>query len=441
MIEQIFMLMKIPLNKIVFFILIIPLVSGCNKNDVELTFGEKYINTTSSLTLVDTLSVELSTIKFDSIVTSNTSSILVGHMNDPYFGELGCTSYFELASPDSYTINDRTLFDSIELILSFSSYFGDTTQLFKIAVHQLTESIEAESGEVDLYNTSSFGYNHHELGSKCFFPKPSSKDSLLYVRLSDEIGNYLFEGLKENNTDFTQTETFIDVFKGLAIVGNYYDNEAVLEFLAENALMRVYTHEYNSNEDNQTIDFPINMLDNQFNQIEHNFDGTALSGLMSQSDEVVSDNSEGLSFIQGGIALATKVRFPTVDELLLYEDLIAKAELVFKPKKKSYLSGDLPSDLVVYQTGKYNVIKTQLYVDEETPVYPYVVEDDLYQENSYYSFDITGYIRSGIDDHYFDPDDALLISFNSSDIQIDFRRVVIDTQLYTPVLKLYLLKY
>jgi hypothetical protein len=65
----------------------------------------------------------------------------------------------------------------------------------------------------------------------------------------------------------------------------------------------------------------------------------------------------------------------------------------------------------------------------------------LFQENTHYTFDVSSYVLKGIENHYFNPDDALLISFAASDINTNFNKVLIDTEAFTPQLRLYLLKY
>lgn len=434
--------MKISFNKIPVLLILITTVYSCNKNDTELTFGEKYINARTSLTLIDTFTVEFSTIRLDSIQTSNTNTILVGHYQDEFFGEINCTSFIELTSPTVYDVGSNEVYDSVALILNYTSYYGDTTQQFSITVHQLTANIEPESDDNYLYNTSSVSYNLREIGSKQFYPKPFSKDSLLTIKLNDVIGKYLFNGLKYNNEDIILSDKFLENFKGLAIVSDKYNNNAILGFLAENVTMRIYSHENNIDEDSQYYDFPINTITSQFNKIEHNYSETLFSSIKDQKDELKSGDANGLSFIQAGTALATKVRFPYIEELLLNnEGIILKADLVFMPKKLSYTKNGLPTGLVLFKIGKHNVINDLLYTSDGSTITSDLVEDDLYQENTHYSFDVSGYILNGIENHYFNPDDALLISFNSSDIKTNFNKVLIDTEDFTPQLRLYLLKY
>jgi len=434
--------MKIPFSKIPVLLILITTVYSCNKNDAELTFGEKYINARTSLTLIDTFTVEFSTIRLDSIQTSNTNTILVGHYQDQYFGEIYSTSFIELTSPTVYDVGSNEVYDSVALILNYANYYGDTTQQFSLTVHQLTAKIEPESEDTYLYNTSSVSYNLREIGSKQFYPKPFSKDSLLTIKLNDVIGEYLFNGLKDNNDEVILSEKFLENFKGLAIVSDKFSNNAILGFLAENVTMRIYSHENNIDEDAQYYDFPISTITSQFNRIEHNYSETLFSSIRNQKDELKSGDAYGLSYIQAGTALATKVKFPYIEELLLNnEGIILKADLVFVPKKLSYTGNELPTDLVLYKIGKHNVISNQYYTTDDVPITSLLVEDDIYQENTYYSFDVSSYILNGIENHYFNPDDALLISFNSSDIKTNFNKVLIDTEVFTPQLRLYLLKY
>ncbi|HEX7869977.1 MAG TPA: DUF4270 family protein, partial [Chryseobacterium sp.] len=93
--------------------------------------------------LIDTLTVEMSTINFDSLVTSNKSRVLVGNYDDPLFGKVKSNSYFQLAS-DSYSLISSTdteaanyVFDSISMILKYDNYYyGDTTKVQTFDIHR-----------------------------------------------------------------------------------------------------------------------------------------------------------------------------------------------------------------------------------------------------------------------------------------------------------------
>ncbi|TEB40657.1 DUF4270 family protein, partial [Flavobacterium circumlabens] len=100
--------------------------------------------------LIDTVTVEMSTINFDSLVTSGQSRILVGNYDDPIFGKVKSDGYFQLES-DSYSLPGagsdteavNYVFDSISMILKYNNYFyGDTTKVQTFGIHRVLQKIK-----------------------------------------------------------------------------------------------------------------------------------------------------------------------------------------------------------------------------------------------------------------------------------------------------------
>ena len=88
----------------------------------ETGTGVMQIN--DKIVMLDTLSVRVSTINFDSLQTSSTSRLLIGGYTDPIYGKVRSQSYFEfsptslkLGSSDSDTYTPNYVFDSIVLII------------------------------------------------------------------------------------------------------------------------------------------------------------------------------------------------------------------------------------------------------------------------------------------------------------------------------------
>ena len=135
------------MKNIVFLLLFLTLFTSCQTDNLDGDFvvGSDYLSVNNKVLLIDTLTVNVSTINFDSLVTSNQSRILIGNYTDPILGKVKSESYFELtpltynlgSSSDTETINYA--FDSIAMILKYDRYYyGDTTKVQTINIHQLT---------------------------------------------------------------------------------------------------------------------------------------------------------------------------------------------------------------------------------------------------------------------------------------------------------------
>ena len=69
------------------------LFNACDENPQQFTLGEEFIESQTQLNVIDTFSVKLSTVIYDTIITSGTENILVGNYQDDVFGKIISNSY------------------------------------------------------------------------------------------------------------------------------------------------------------------------------------------------------------------------------------------------------------------------------------------------------------------------------------------------------------
>ena len=69
------------------------LFNACDENPQQFKLGEEFIDSQTQLNVIDTFSVKLSTVIYDTIVTSGTENILVGNYRDDVFGKIKSNSY------------------------------------------------------------------------------------------------------------------------------------------------------------------------------------------------------------------------------------------------------------------------------------------------------------------------------------------------------------
>ena len=86
------------------FIAVTILSCGTDTDAGEFVVGSDYLALNNKVVLIDTVTVDMSTINFDSLVTSSQNRILVGSYDDPVFGKVKSDSYFQLTS-ETYTLN------------------------------------------------------------------------------------------------------------------------------------------------------------------------------------------------------------------------------------------------------------------------------------------------------------------------------------------------
>ncbi|WP_269243142.1 DUF4270 family protein [Flavobacterium limnophilum] len=348
-----------------FLFLFINLFTSCQTDNLEGDFvvGSDYLSINNKVLLIDTLTVDVSTINFDSLVTSNQSRILIGNYTDPILGEVKSESYFEL-TPTTYTLGSSSdtqtvnyVFDSIAMILKYDRYYyGDTTKVQTINIHQLTQKVKPVVGDDNFYNNSVLSYDSKSIGSRTFYPKPIGKDSV-NIQMDATFGKNLFNKLKNN--EITSSDEFNDYFKGVVIKPSTANSSNVIGYTTA-CVMRMYYKQANSNsEDTYTKDFTIADVTKQFNNISLDKTGTILQNLPDSRNKLSSELTNNSAFIQSGTGIACRVDFPFIKQLKYISEkgVIVDAELIIKPIKNSASAlYPIKDSLQVYECDHLNRI-------------------------------------------------------------------------------------
>ncbi|MBP6759303.1 MAG: DUF4270 family protein [Flavobacterium sp.] len=353
------------MKNIVFLLLFLTLFTSCQTDNLDGDFvvGSDYLSVNNRVLLIDTLTVNVSTINFDSLVTSNQSRILIGNYTDPILGKVKSESYFELtpltynlgSSSDTETINYA--FDSIAMILKYDRYYyGDTTKVQTINIHQLTQKVKPNTDDDSFYNNSTVSYDSKSIGSRTYYPKPIGKDSI-NIQMDATFGKNLFDKLKNN--EITTSDEFNNYFKGIVIKPSTANSSNVIGFTTA-CVMRLYYKRTNSNsEETYTKDFTIGDLTKQFNNISLDKTGTLIQNLPDSRGKLSSESTNNSSFIQSGTGLACRVDFPHIKQLKYISEkgIIVDAELVIKPIKNSASTlFPIKDSLRVYECDNLNRI-------------------------------------------------------------------------------------
>lgn len=386
-----------------FSLLFITLFTSCQTDNLEGDFvvGSDYLNINNKVLLIDTLTVDVSTINFDSLVTSNQSRILIGNYTDPILGKVKSESYFEL-TPDSYALGSSSdtetvnyVFDSIAMILKYDRYYyGDTTKVQTINIHQITQKIKPKIDDDSFYNNSTLSYNSNSIGSRTFYPKPIGKDSV-NIQMDATFGKNLFDKLKNN--EFTSFDEFNDYFKGILIKPSTTNSSNVVGFTSA-CVMRLYFKQANSNsETTYTKDFTIADLTKQFNTISLDKTGTILQNLPDSRNKLASDLTNNSAFIQSGTGLACRIDFPFIKQLKYISEkgAIVDAELIIKPIKNSASAlYPIKDSLQVYECDHLNRISKVLTNSDGSQMLAKLnTTPDEFNENIGYSVNIGTFLH------------------------------------------------
>lgn len=376
---------------------------GTDTDNGEFVVGSDYLAVSNKVILIDTVTVEMSTINFDSLVTSSQSRILVGNYDDPIFGKVKSNGYFELAgsiynltNTGSDTESVNYVFDSISMILKYDNYYyGDTTKVQTFDIHRVTQKIKPNTDDDSFYNNSVLSYSNESLGSISYKPRPTEKDSI-NIKMDKVFGEEFFQKIKKR--EITGLTNLTEYLKGLVLVPSTANSSSVIGFNSAKSIVRMYYSKYQSDDENSYhLDFTIADISKQFNSISSDKTGTLIQNLPSSRSKLSSSLTNRQGFIQSGAGVACRIDFPNIKQLKYISEkgAIVDAQLILKPINNSYSEQyPLEDSLQVYVADNLNRISTSLVNSAGSSVYGLLnKKTDEFNENIGYTISIGGFLQ------------------------------------------------
>jgi hypothetical protein len=315
-------------HKLLFLFALISLCwSACSE---PTPFGADLLeDQVAQLEFTDTLSLQFTLEREDSLLTSDRSSIasyfICGRLNDPFFGVSKANVYtlFQLSalSPDFSNAD----LDSIVLFLGYDAngVYGDTLTPQTLHVNRLAEVIQNSKG---YYSTNAIPAAE-EIGTlNNFMPRPRTSVNLFdtitkgaYVRvpLSNALGQDI---LKLDSATLANDSTFYAFVRGLRITAEpASDPGAMLAFDLNDSKFSFIRLYYTQNDTSKrTFDLRFRGT-NKFVQYEHDYSGKPVEALIGKP---VNE----LLYLQGITGLRLKMHVPFANALK--NVAINKAELL-----------------------------------------------------------------------------------------------------------------
>lgn len=357
-------------------------VAACSKDEENFPVGEDWINLDTNVYFIDTLTLNTSTFKFDSIIVSGTERLLVGAYNDPVFGTVKSKSYIQLDNTE-YSLDSDAVYDSIAVILKYDDYFyNDTIPQQTFNIYKVTEDIEYQEDAESYYNTSTFKIDSTILGTKTFIAKPKKEDSL-HIRISDNFGKELFNQILNNTIN--NSDDFQQAYKGILIDADI-NNSAMLGFLKSSVVRVYYTVDDELEADESAFDLTFNST-NSFHNVSSNKTGTAFENLTSQTTYLESSKTNENTFTQGGTGIATRIDIPNLETLydIPGTGAIANANIKLSIKQNSNTKNLYTTDsLSVYIIDKKANLISTLTDSQGATVLGTIIDEDT-------EFNITTY--------------------------------------------------
>lgn len=439
---------KFPKIYIIFsLLLIILLTTSCEDNPSDSLIGEKFIDPNSSVTMIDTFTVELSTVKLDTLIGNGTGRSLLGSYIDKTMGRITSSSFFQLGTPSNLSNFDSTeTYDSLTLIIRYNDYsVGDTTVPQTLYVYRLNENIEYQ-GDVDdelIPSSHVFNYDDTPIGSVTYTPYPSSSSDTIRIKLDDNLGNELYDLFKNDSALLSSIDDFLDYFHGLYIKADDNYTGSIVGFLSYTNNIKMILHTTES-DGSTTSSYEFGLYDfaKQYNHFESDLSVTELAGLNLQSNSLSSSLTGGLSYIQGGVGLLMKVNLPTIESIKSQGKIsVVNAQLDLVISKDSSAVSDIPSSLLVYYSTEDNRRKTAL-----TDLSDNIVFSELSfagDDNSVfaYSFDMSQFVSDVLSDSSLSTFNGFLITPSPGELEGTLTQLRIDAENVDTKLKLYYVNY
>jgi hypothetical protein len=370
---------------------------GTETSEIGVSF---FREGTLDISYIDTVSVKLSTVRFEKLTTSNVDRILVGSNDDSRLGRISAAAFVQLgATGDDLEEVDAT-FDYLALTLHYNDYFYyDTTAQFALRVHRVTSTIEGDEAG-SLYNTSNFPFQFDPVGSLTFKPRPT-RDDTLEVRLSDALGREFFEKAKNGDEDLTSSD-FLKYFKGLVIVPDTTASSCILGFTSSPELRLYYWDKSVVPAAHKFISFNATT---HFTKISTARINPRLAALVDARERISSNDTNDESYIQSGAGLALRVDISHLRDLKQLENFfVTQAQLDIYVTKKSFdNTRPLEASLIVYPIDKNNAITS------ETSAPALLVEDTELGRYTHYTLDVTSFVKTQMERQEFN-DDGLMFS-------------------------------
>lgn len=369
--------------------------TACVDENAEL--GASLVDSSFYNVRTDTCTVDLSTVYMDSMVTRNDTLFQVGRYRDSLWGELKAAYYAEF-SHSSFTPDENYTytFDSLVLRIRHTGYYlGDTLARQRIIAYRLKEPIELEDDD-DLYNRTVLATETAPLFSFTYAPRPKQKKEQ-EIRLPDALGEQLLRDLVAEEEYFEDQDKFRLHFPGLALMPDN-DGSCVCGFLVNDSSMTVTLHykEVSNNRIERSLVFTVN-TEHAYTGVQHDRKGTALESMEYGIEQARhSYDMDQRSYLQGLTGFYNQIEFPYLNNLQDEGDIVSveSATLYLYPLAGSYGNhNELPSSLTLYISSENNAFENYNGDDVSTQRGSLTL-DDLFRLDTYYSFDLTDYMKT-----------------------------------------------
>ena len=321
------------IKKVVWLALLaLAILAGCKKPDSSI--GLENLPDSDFLTLVvDTLTVELNTVRDDSLRTDQFSNGILGRVFHPRLGEVSASFAAQLRlSATNSDFGTNPVADSVYLSLRYSgSAYGEYSD-HRISVRQLKDSLSLDSIYYASFDPETL---HGSLNDP--YPAPISIKPTGYVITETDTSSA--ELRVDLNLDFAQTlleldsliyssnDDWLEYFPGITVSSISGHGASGFDLSSGLSVVRVH---YHNDDDTTHFDYLIGPTSARVNMFNSTY-VPALDQINAVDPDSAVISGENLAYVMSGGGLLTTVEFPNLDIIntqLSIETAILKAELI-----------------------------------------------------------------------------------------------------------------
>lgn len=404
------------------------LVGAMACSDTVSDIGNEFLDDLGfDVTVVDTLTLEISTIRFDSLITDE-GRLVLGNGYEDYIGSFRTGSFFNILPADevSTLVGTDVEYDSITFFFNTDGFFYyDSIGEFNAMLYETSEELEPQEDN-RYYNNQNFEVNTDINGdsitiANSFF-SVRANDNEIEFRISDDLGTAIF--------DLYEDEVFVGFDDLEDIILGYY-----LEFLSNESFFigidksrsgfRIFYQDQDEtdiDERDKILTFFIDPA-NSFHSLSLNENESAVNRIEDVEESLPSDSTDNESYIQSLIGLAFRIDIPNLRSIL--EDnpnlqiFSAELELEIQEQSISTLT-PLPSPLTLQIVGERNEFEETF----QNQAFPFI-DAEFNRENLYFA-DVTSFINTELSRSGNENRGLLLIP--TFEYSTSVRRVVIQDQ-------------
>jgi len=190
---------------------------------------------------------------------------------------------------------------------------------------------------------------------------------------------------------------------------------------------------------NEHVDFTIGNVAHQYSNIAIDRTGTPLAGINSVNREILSEQTNNISYMQAITGTMVKITFPSLFDAHGLPNFVKlmSAQLIIRPMQSSYRTYPLPPQLrLSVTTTAANAIGNDIVFTGATASTQYgnLVIDYITGINTAYTYDLTAYFKSLLlsNTSYFPGShNGLLLSPPSNSFETKFNRAIFGNNVNT----------